>query len=172
MTELARLYAQIALLRKKPQDVPASTLLLISTALAYFIVNLVIGSLLPPISGPWALMVAVDVAVTVAWYGALLRVVGKPERFIQTTTAIFGYQTVLAPLSIASGWLIRRFSEDAAWQFPLTLIFLIVLAWTVAVNSHVVKAALEWSTASCVALVILQIMVMQLILYSLFPNAR
>jgi hypothetical protein len=172
MTELARLYAQITLLRKKPQDVPASTLLLVLTALAHFVLNLALGLLFPPFPGPLAALLAVYTVVTVAWYAGLLQLAGKPERFLQTTTAVFGFQLVLTPLSVLSDWLLRRFSEDTTWQFPIALIFFVVLAWTIAVNSHVVKAALEWSTASSVALVILQVMVMQLILFTLFPPAR
>jgi hypothetical protein len=171
MTELVRLYAQIALLRKGPQDIPASTALLIATILAYVVVNLLISALLPRITGPWMEILAVDTAFTIVWYALLLRVLHKPERFVQTTTALFGYQIVLAPLTIASGWLLRRFGEDAAWQLPLGLLFIVMLVWTVAINSHVVKEALEWSTASSVALVILQIVTLQLLLYSIFPSA-
>ena len=39
MTELVRLYGQIAILRKGPQDVPAVGLLLLLTGIAYFAVN-------------------------------------------------------------------------------------------------------------------------------------
>jgi hypothetical protein len=172
MTELARLYAQITLLRKSPQDVPASALLLVLTALVHFVLNLVLGVLFPSIPGPLALLLVVYTVVTVVWYAGLLQIVGKPERFLQTTTAVFGFQIVLTPLSVLSDWLLRRFSEDSVWQFPIALVFFIVLAWTIAVNSHVVKAALEWSTASSVALVILQVIVMQLVLFSFFPAAR
>jgi len=172
MTELARLYAQITLLRKRPQDIPASALLLVLTALAHFVLNLVLGILFPSIPGPLAMLLAVYTVVTVVWYAGLLQLVGKPERFLQTTTAVFGFQLVLTPLTSISDWLLRRFSEDTTWQFPIALIFFVVLAWSIAVNSHVVKAALEWSTASSVALVILQIIVMQLVLFSIFPSAR
>jgi hypothetical protein len=172
MTELIRLYAQIALLRKGPQDVPASPALLVATLVSYALVNFAFSVLLPPVSGPWVPLLLVDILFTLVWNAVLLRVVGKPERFLQTTTAMFGFQTVLSPLSIASGWLIRRFHEDAVWQFPLGLIYLIVVVWMIAVNSHVLKAALEWSTPSCVALVILQIITAQLLLLSLFPTPR
>jgi drug/metabolite transporter (DMT)-like permease len=171
MTEFVRLYAQIALLRRGPQDVPASPALLAATVVGYVIVNFAVSAVLPPVSGPWVQILLVDVAFTIAWYAVLLRVIGKPERFLQTTTAVFGYQAILSPLTIASGWLIRHFHDDAAWQSPLWLIYLIVIVWMIAVNSHVLKAALEWSTPSCVALVILQIITAQLLLLSLFPAA-
>jgi len=172
MTELARLYAEIALLRKKPQDVPASAMLLVFTALAYAVINIIFGRVFPPTSGPWVLMVVVDVAVTAAWFAVLLKLVGKSERFIQTTTATFGYQAVLAPLYVTAGWLIHRFYEDPAWQLPLMLIVIVVVGWSIAVNGHIFRAALEWSTASSVALAILQFVFMQLVSLALFPEQR
>ena len=41
--------------------------------------------------------------------------------------------------------------------------------WLIAANSHVVKAALEWSNLASVALVILQFLAEQLVLLGLFP---
>src|SRR5579871_2932352 len=108
MTELIRLFAQIALLRRGPQDLPASGLLLALAVSAYFAVNCVVASLLPPMSG-WLAHLAVDVAFTLAWYYGLLRVAGRPERTLQTSTAVFGYQAVLTPLLLLSEWLMRRF---------------------------------------------------------------
>lgn len=170
MAELIRLYTQIALLRRGPQDVPASSVLLVGTVAAYFVINLIVSTVLPPVTGPWVQILIVDVLFTIAWYALLLRLTQKPERFLQTTTAVFGYQTILSPLSIASGWLISRFGNEAAWQLPLGIVYLLVLIWMIAVNSHVLRAALEWSLASCVALVILQILAAQLLLFSLFPQ--
>lgn len=172
MKELARLYAQIAMLRKGPQDVPASAALLAATVAAYVVVNFAVSLLLPPVLGPWQQMLLIDVVFTIVWYAVLLRVLGKPERFMQTATAIFGYQAVLSPLSIASGWLIHRFQTDAAWQFPLGVVYLVVVIWMIAVNGHVLKAALEWSMPSCIGLVILQILTAQLLLIALFPQVR
>ncbi len=171
MTELVRLYAQIALLRAKPQDVPASNALLISTILAYILIHVAFIAVLP-LLGYGVSTVLVDVVFTIIWYAVLLRVAHKPERFVQTTTALFGYQVVLAPLVIFASWLLRRFGGDVGWQFPILLLFIVILVWTVAINSHVVKEALNWSTASSVALVILQIVTQQLLLYAIFPAPK
>ena len=118
MTELLRLYSQIALLRKGPQDVPAVGLLLLLTAVAYFIVNALMVLLLPLPTGPWFRALVLDVLFTLAWYWALLRVFGRGERFVQTAAAIIGYRTVLTPLSLSSEWLVRRLGENATWQLP------------------------------------------------------
>jgi hypothetical protein len=172
MKELIRLYAQIALLRRGPQDVPASTMLLAATVAAYFVINLFGNTILPPITGPWLQVLIADVLFVMVWYALLLRLTNKPERYLQTTTAIFGYKAVLSPLSVASAWLIGQFRADTLWQLPVGLLYVLVVAWIVAANSHVLKAALEWSMPACVALVILELFVAQLLFLTLFPELR
>lgn len=169
MGPLIRLFAQIALLRRGPQDLPASPLLLALTVLGYFLVNFLVSSVLPPFPGPWVAHLCVDVVFMFLWYALLLNVAKRPERFLQTTTAVYGFQAVLSPLLVAAVWLTRRFDQDSVWQFPATLISLALLIWIIVANSHIVKAALEWSMAPSVALVILQTLAGNLLVLELFP---
>ena len=53
----------------------------------------------------------------------------RPERFVQTTTAVYGYQAVLSPLLVAALWLQRRFDPESVWQFPVTMVSLALLIW-------------------------------------------
>ncbi|HEV3183065.1 MAG TPA: hypothetical protein VGY90_09630 [Steroidobacteraceae bacterium] len=171
MTEFIRLYTQIALLRQGPQDLPASGLLLVLTVAGYIAVNFVVSSLLPPDSH-WREALLVGTLFTLVWYVLLLQLVGRPERTLQTTTAVFGLQTVLTPLAVGCEWLMRRFGEDTAWQLPITCAGLLLLVWLIAANSHVVKAALEWSATSSVALVILQTLAGWLLQLALLPPVK
>ncbi|HWM67268.1 MAG: hypothetical protein QOI59_3253 [Gammaproteobacteria bacterium] len=171
MVELLRLFTQIAMLRKGPQDLPASPLLLVLTIAGYFIAHLIVGEVLPPFPGPWVTHLILDVVFTFVWYALLLYVAKKPERFLQTTIAVYGYQTVLSPLLVAALWLQRRFDPESVWQFPVTLVSLALLIWIIAANSHIVKAALEWSMAPSVALVILQTLAGDLLVLTLFPSS-
>jgi hypothetical protein len=168
MRDVIRLFTQIALLRRGPQDLPASLLLLVLTVVGYVGVNFLVSSLLPPVKG-WPAQVLVDTLFTLAWYVALLRLVGRPERTLQTATAVFGFQAVLSPLLVASEWLMRRFGADTTWQLPIACAGLLLVVWLIAANSYVVKAALEWSSTASVVLVILQIFAGQLLLLALFP---
>jgi hypothetical protein len=170
MKELIQLFTQIALLRRGPQDLPASLLLLGMTIVGYFGINFLVSSLMPPLKG-WPAHLAVDVVFTLVWYVVLLRLAGRSERTLQTTTAVFGFQAVLSPLLVLSEWLMLRFAQDATWQLPVALMWLMLVIWVIAANSHVVKAALEWSSGASVALVILQILAGQLVLFALFPGA-
>jgi len=169
MKELIQLFTQIALLRRGPQDLPASVLLLWISVVAYFGINFLVSCLMPPMDG-WPAELAVDVVFTLLWYFVLLRVAGRSERILQTTTAVFGFQAVLSPLLVISNGLLARFIKDPTWQLPVLLIWLILVTWLIAANSHVVKAALEWSSTACVFLVILQIVAGQIVLTALFPS--
>jgi hypothetical protein len=168
MRDVIRLFVQIAMLRRGPQDLPPSLLLLVLTVCAYVAVFVVVSALLPPTAG-WQLALGVDVLFTLGWYAALLQLAGRRERFLQTASGIFGLQALLTPPLLASEWLVKRFGQDATWQLPVGVLVLAVLIWVIAANSHVVKAALEWSSTSSVALVILQIVASQLLLFALFP---
>jgi hypothetical protein len=171
MKELIQLFTQIALLRRGPQDLPASLLLLGMTVIGYFGINFLVSSMMPPIKGwpPHLLVDVVDVIFELTWYVVLLRLAGRSERTLQTTTAVFGFQAVLSPLLIVSQWLLLRFGQDTAWELPIALVWLVLVIWVIAAISHVVKAALEWSSAASVALVILQLLAGQLVLSALFP---
>ena len=168
MTEVIRLYMQIALLRRGPQDLPASRLLLIVTVGGYAAVNALMSALLPSSAG-WPAQLGVDVLFTLAWYAALLQLTGRSERFLQTATAVFGFRSLLSPLLIASEWLMRRFGQDTTWQLPIAVAGLALVIWLIAASGHVVKAALDWSSATSVTLVILEIVAGQLLLFALFP---
>lgn len=168
MRDVIRLFVQIAMLRRGPQDLPASALLLVLVVCGYVAVFVAVSALLPPSAG-WQLALGIDVLFTLAWFAVLLRLVGRRERFLQTTTGIFGLQMLLTPPLLASEWLVKRFGQDTTWQLPVGVGSLAILIWMIAALSHVVKAALEWSSASSVALVILQIVASQLLLFALFP---
>jgi hypothetical protein len=171
MKDIIRLFTQIALLRRGPQDLPASLLLLVLSIAGYLCVNFVVSSALPP-DEHWQGPMLVDALFTFVWYVVLLRLLGRPERMLQTVSAVFGLQAVLSPLLIAATWLMRRVGEDATWQLPVTCVGLLLLAWLIAANSHVVKAALEWPGAASVALVILQMIAAWVLVFALFPPAR
>jgi hypothetical protein len=168
MMELLRLYGQIALMRRGPQDVPASPLVLLVTVAAFFGVICLVSLALPPFPGPWALHLVVHVLFMLAWYAVLLRVQNKSERFLQTTTAIFGYQILLSPPILALSWLVRAFENQPVVWLPVIVLTLILAVWAIAVGAHIVRAALEWSMPASVSLIIAQELAAQLLFVLLF----
>jgi hypothetical protein len=169
MKELLRLFTQIALVRRSPEDLPASPFLLALTVVAYFAVNFTASAIFPPFKGPWVEHLCFDVVFMFAWYALLLIVARRPERFLQTATAIYGFQTVLSPVFVAAVWFWRRQDQESVWSFPTFALCVALLIWMVAANSYIVKASLEWSMLPSVVLVILQTLADDLLALSLFP---
>jgi hypothetical protein len=115
-------------------------------------------------------LIAVDTLLGVAWYWVVLRLAARPERFLQTTTAIFGYQTILAPALGAATWLFVQYMQDPVWQVPVALVLFALAIWTLSVNGRILRAATGWPQFSCVALVLLQAFVSRFIELGLFPG--
>lgn len=157
MTELLRLFSQISLLRRGPQDLPASPVAFLAAVLGYFLINCIVNLALPASGATWLSDLLIDIAFTLVWYFVLMRAVQRRERFLQTATAVFGYQTIISPFWVAAAWLARRFADDAAWQLPVSVVGLAIVVWTITINAHILKAALEWALPACVLLVIVQI---------------
>jgi hypothetical protein len=172
MIELARLYAQIALLRRGPQDVPASGFVLAMTVAAYFTVNAVLSEALQTLPIPWLRPLLVEIAFILAWYAVLLRLAKRPERFVQTTSAVFGVETLFSPLLMAANAAVVRLPKGSTWALPLSFVWLVLLVWFVAANSHILKNALEWPMAACVGVIVLYIAAAYSIMYILFALPR
>jgi hypothetical protein len=171
MKEIMRLFTLIALMRRGPQDLPASTLLLALAVGGYVAVNfLLCSALLTDLR--WQGTLLLETLFMLLWYVVLLKLVGRPERTLQTTTAVFGLWAVLSPLLVATDWLVLHVGADMLWQIPVHCAGLLLLAWLIAASSQVVKAALEWSRAASVALVILQLVAGWVVVSAVFPAAK
>lgn len=171
IAQVARLYLDIALFRRGPQDVPASGALLLITLGAYFLVNLLLSALLPASLVQAIGQLILGIAFMFAWYRGVLAVAGHPERFLQTATALFGYQTLLAPLLIAGSWLFLRYGMQPPGQIPASLVIIALLVWTLAINGRVLRAATEWPMFGCVGIVLLQVLIEQMLLQALFGQS-
>jgi hypothetical protein len=171
MIELFRVFSLIAMSRLGPQDLPAAPILLALTVGAYYLANYALN-LAMPIVDSWRLHLLIDVAFNLGWFAVLLRAFQKPERFLQTTTAMFGYNLVLSPPWILAAWLMRRAPEDSFMQVSAAFIGLAMAIWMIRAGSYVLKAALELPMLACVVLTILQLLAGQLVLVALTPEEQ
>ncbi len=170
VTQVARLYTDIALLRRGPEDVPVSAVLLALTVLAYMLLSLLLSALMPAVEEDQIALIALDSFLSVAWYWVVLRLAGRPERFLQTATAVFGYQTIVAPAFVGATWLFLHYMKDATWQLPVSLLLLALAVWTLAVNGRILRSATGWPQVTCVALVVMEAIISRVIALGLFPG--
>lgn len=165
-----RLYAEIARFRRGPEDLPTSASLLVTTVIASFMVSLGFSMLLsqgsPRMVGPQV----VDVILTLLWLVVLLRLAGKPERFLQTATAIFGFHLILAPLVAVIEALLGAYGQDPSWLVPSRLLVLGLLGWALAVTVRILASATAWPVFLCISVVLLLELVEWTVLLVMFPE--
>lgn len=167
---VARLYTDIALFRRGPEDVPVSAVLLVLTIAVYVLLSLALSAVVPVADGNRIVLIALDSFFAIAWYWVVMRLAGRPERFLQTAAAIFGYQTILAPAVIGSTWLFLQYMTDSTWQLPVSLLLLSLSIWTLVVVTRILRSATGWPVFPCVAIVVLQEVVSRLIALSIYPG--
>src|SRR3954471_1155068 len=168
MKELFGLFAKIAISRKGPQELPASWFLLALTVIGYWVLRYTVSALMPP-AEHWRLHLLVEVAFTLVWYAVLLRAVGKPERFIQTITAIFGSYLLLMPPWIIAVHFWQELPEQHALYAPMAILSLAIAIWVIRAESYVLKHALELPILACVILTILQTFTGEMLMRAVSP---
>lgn len=159
VSEALRVLTGIVRLQKGPEDLPFSKPLLVLLIIVSIVLDAITWAVVPlpeksaaAASGP--LLIAIGIAVTFFWYGGLLRLAGKPERSVQTLTAVFGFQVILAPALLFTAWFYFSYYQDPTWKFPAGLLRSAVEVWALVVLARILRAATNWSMFACVMLAI------------------
>lgn len=145
---LIRLFIEICLFRKGPQDIPPSMLLLWLTACTY----LMVGFLLLGLEVDWLPAVVeslAELAMLLGFVWLLLALFKKTPRWQKTATAMLGSDVVIsAPAIPLVGWTLAV--PDAA---GIHLILFGMMLWHVAVVAHILRHALSkpWTTGLLLA---------------------
>jgi hypothetical protein len=163
------LYWQIATWRRGPQDVPAVGILLPLTITAYVLLSALFGALLPAVHPSWQVQLALDVPFMLLWYGLLLAIAGRRERYLQTASALFGVESVLALPSMLCDVLQQRFSSDATWQMPVAIAGFALLIWMLIAVANILRATLERGLAFCLILAFVQMLAEIMLMAAISP---
>lgn len=146
MGALVQAFFQILLLRAGPQSVPASTTLM-WLALALEFAICVLLTILHRSLGFSIAYALVGTLTMVAVVHGLLSLARKPQRFLQTLTALAACDVMLGlmmmPLLLADFY----FHENTELQALLAICWLGLVGWGVAVAAHIFRHALSVSLA-------------------------
>jgi hypothetical protein len=105
--QFLKVFVDIVLWRRGPQDLPASSLLLGICAAAYAAVSVAQLALLDEPVAAWLVFVVLDPVLLAAGTWLLLKLFGKRERFLQTATAVLGTGALLGfALFLPVQWLL------------------------------------------------------------------
>ncbi len=96
MSSFFKLFLDIVLWRKGPQDLPSSSLLLWLAALAYVVISAVQLAVLGETGLAWFFFLALDPLLLTLCVWLMLKLYGHPERFLQTASAVLGTGAVLS----------------------------------------------------------------------------
>jgi hypothetical protein len=145
----------IVLLRRGPEHLPASPMLLAILVAAYVAITGLVYHLTSTPDPRWPMVVTLVVVVTMLWYRVALQLVGKSERFTQTLTALFALRVLFTPLDLPIR--ITLYSQIQAGVEPsnaLALVFLVQLVWLFVLNVRIVRSAFEWQWPAAIIMVL------------------
>jgi hypothetical protein len=161
MPPLIRLFVDIALHRKGPQDVPAASGLLGLTLLAYLAMGA--ATLWPSAANVNLLMaqLVMDLLLILVIFGGLLAATGHGGRAVQTLSALFGVGALLSAIALPFVWIVARSLTDGApapgLELPALLstlaLFTLLLA-SLMITGHILRHALDWSYAAGVLMAV------------------
>lgn len=95
MQQFLKVFLDIVLWRRGPQDLPASSLLVLLTLAAYVAVSTIQLALLDESATTWFFFLVVDPLLLMAWVWLVLRIFGHTERYQQTVAAVLGTGALL-----------------------------------------------------------------------------
>ncbi len=140
MLTILKMYAELCLLRRAPQDLPYSNPLLMSTLLLYVVISAMISSLALSI-GPALLSGVVDAITLVVVTRLALWVRDKGERLLKTVMALAGSNIIITV--IAAPLLVIQ--QDASPESPAILSafgLIMLMGWNLGVVAHILRHAL------------------------------
>jgi hypothetical protein len=141
--QFLKVFLDIVLWRRGPQDLPASRMLLWLTAAAYVAVSILQLALLDEPAGAWIVFVVLDPLLLTAGTYLLLKLFGKAERFLQTATAVLGTGVVLGLcLFLPVQWGLTALGVPAE-STPAGLIALGMVVIFALVTGRILKLATE-----------------------------
>jgi len=147
MLRLAKAFLDIALWRKSPAQLPASTFLLGLVASLVAVLEL-LSALLPPNPSDRVLMrVALSVGLPLVFAWVVLRIAGRPQRFLQTGSALLGVALLAQLLLYPLDSLLSLIGNDRLASLPLILLLFMGVVGYVFACVNIWRAALDAGVA-------------------------
>jgi hypothetical protein len=160
---LIRLFFDICLFRKGPQDAPASTMLLKLALLAYFLAGLVLTAL----EAPWLegiAQVVLEGFMLFAFVGVSLLAAGKLNRWLQTVISLLGTDALITGFAIPLEGVLLAYPQAGL----LHVLLLLLMLWHIGVLAHILRHALSQTLAVGLALAIVYVAFSVQVLVMLF----
>ena len=168
----------IVFLRRGPENIPSSSTLLgvvVTVYVAFYTLayQAFILSAVPAAPRTWALQIVLAALIELLWFWIAFRIARKPERFVQTMTAVFATSMLFIPALAMVGALLPYMKEGSTAQPPAMLSFLTAFAgiWMVVILVRIVRSAFEWNWPRSIGFVLAANFVPVIILSLIFGDS-
>jgi hypothetical protein len=163
-------FVDIAFHRRGPEDLPASTFLLVLVVAVYVFVASLALHLAPPVERA-ALLLALDTTVYCGFIWGVLKSFNRERRFRQTAVALFGADTLINLLSVPL--LLWGGGLEAADATPpaAAIAVLLLLCWQIDIAGYVLSRAIERPYVVGVSIMIAYVLLSFSVRASLSPPA-
>jgi hypothetical protein len=169
MLEIVKLFYQLSLFKKAPQDIPYSLILTRLMLLIYTAISFLLFFM----SAPWfkaILQVVTDLSVMLIFTRILLFWVGKTERYQQTLSALLGTDALISFCALpATASLITPTTANGLTLFAFLMVVGLML-WHWAVVGHIFRHALSQSLSFGLGIALLYMMTAYQVMGFLFPE--
>ncbi|MCF7985480.1 MAG: hypothetical protein K9L70_13840 [Thiohalocapsa sp.] len=138
---ILQFFLDLCMLRRNPQDLPASNALFGLVLAA----GLIGGLLLAVAAGASPLVglgqTALDFLLMFAALHLALKLMSKPERFLQTATALVGADTLIGLVALTPISFVGPSPQESPELLLVGLVFLALVVWSVVVTGHILRHA-------------------------------
>ncbi|MBU2678283.1 MAG: hypothetical protein KJP16_14535 [Gammaproteobacteria bacterium] len=156
----------IVRLRKGPDAIPHSTVLLVIIVALWLLAGLVMMLLTAELDEKDFVVGTITGVAGLLCYTAVVVLSGKSARLMQAVMALLGCSALLSLMFVAGNVFLAPFLSERITNFVVTLILL----WTVPVEGHIISRTIDrhWYLGVAVAMAVF---VFQLVLYSIIDPA-
>lgn len=168
LSQLFRLFVDIAIWRRGPQDLPASVALAWLVTLFYAFVSAVQVGMMGWNFRSALLLILLDLGLQAAWLWGLLVFFAKAPRFLQSFTAFLGVGALITMMDILISGVMSAFGMNAdnpnsPWPFLHLGLVLLLLG-------RVLQQALERSLFLSMSLTLVIMLTVSLVAKGLIPG--
>jgi hypothetical protein len=171
LQQLLRVYIDIILLRRGPQDLPASQFLLLSVLLLYLLSGLVLFLIHVPTVSRALGELTVAVLLEAGFFLVLLAFSGKIARARQTLGALWGTGAILTVAGLPLHLWMRALPEAATGVALPGIGLLLLLILSLVVAGHILREALEIPLPGGILLVLAEFTLSVFVTARLFGGA-
>jgi hypothetical protein len=155
MNSMSKTFLDILALRAGPEDLPTSPKLLVGTFVVLVALQTGLGAWLMPNEGALLPQALLSGLVSLGWLALVLRLFGKPERFVQTATAMLGIACVFAPIAIPVLATVQPEPGRPVAVSPLALLAFLISLYLIYINGRILRSAIERPLFQCIVLFLL-----------------